>query len=80
MSSNLILRQLRTSYGHLNVNEDTVTDNDLDNWTFPSSIDSNITFTPTSTLPTNFPPAQPQPVHRSSRVHRAVDRFGPHVS
>ena len=66
-SSNLILRrhigQLRTRYGHLNANEDTVTDNDLDNWTFPSSIDSNITFTPTST---NSPPAQPHKVRRSS--------------
>ena len=67
-TSNLILRhhidQLCTRYGHLN--EDTVTDNDLDNWTFPSSIDSNIAFAPTKTLPTNSPPAQTQPVHRSS--------------
>ena len=66
-SSNLILRrhidQLRTRYGHSN--EDTVTHNDLDNWTFPSSIDSN-TFTPTTTLSTNSPPAQSQPVCRSS--------------
>ena len=79
-SSNLILRrhidQLRTRYGHLNA-KDSVTDNDLDNWTFPSSIDSNITFTPTST---NSPPAQPQTVRRSSRVRRAVDRFGPYIS
>ena len=56
--------QLRTCYGHSN--EDTVTDSDLDNWTFPSSIDTNITFTPTSTLSTNYPPAQSQPVCRSS--------------
>ena len=64
--SNLILRrhieQLRTRYGHSN--EDTVTQNDLDNWTFPSSIDSN-TFTPT-TISTNSPPAQCQPVCCSS--------------
>ena len=80
-SSNLILRhhfdQLRTRYGHSN--EDTVTHNDLDNWTFPSSIDSN-TFTPTTTLSTNSPLAQSQPVHCSSRAHRAVDRYGPYVS
>ena len=49
-------------------------------WTFPSFVDSNITFTPTSTLPTNSPPAQPQLVRSSSRVRRAVDRFGPYVS
>ena len=81
MSLNLILRrhidQLRTRYGHSN--EDTVTHNDLDNWTFPSSIDSN-TLTPTTTLSTNSPPAQSQPVCRSSRVRRAVDRYGPYVS
>ena len=64
----------------INVNENTVTDNDSDNWTFPSFVDSNITFTPTNTLPTNSPPAQPQPVCPSSQVYRAVDRFGPHVS
>ena len=58
----------------------TVADNDMDNWTFPSSIDSNIAFTPTSTLPINSPPVQSQPVCRSSRVCRAVDRFGPCVS
>ena len=79
-SLNLILRchidQLRTRYGHSN--EDTVTHNDLDNWTFPSSIDSN-TFTPT-TISTNSPPAQSQPVCCSSRVRRAVDRYGPYVS
>ena len=50
---NLIIRfhidQLHTHYGHIN--------EDLDNWTFPSSIDSNITFTPTSTLSSNSPPA-----------------------
>ena len=50
--------QLRTRYGHLNTNEDTVTDNDLDNWTFLSSVDTNITFTPTNTLSTNSPSAQ----------------------
>ena len=54
MSLNLILRchidQLRTRYGHSN--EDTVTHNNLDNWTFPLSIESN-TFTPITTyLPT----------------------------
>ena len=80
-SSNLILRrhidQLRTRYGHSN--EDTVTHNDLDNWNFPSSIDSN-TFTPITTLSTNSPPAQSQPVRRSSRVRRAVDRYGPYIS
>ena len=84
MSPNLILQchidQLRTHYGHLNANEDTVTDNDLDNWTFPSSIDSNITFNPTSTLPTNSPLAQSQPVHCSSRICRAVERSGPCAS
>ena len=51
-SSNLILQRLidllRTRYGQSNAKDDSVTDNDLDNWTFPSSIDSNITFTPTS--------------------------------
>ena len=81
MSSNLILRchidQLHTRYGHLN--EVTVTDNDLDNWTFPSSIDSN-TFTPKTTLSTNSPPTQSQPVCHSPRVCRAVNRFGPYVS
>ena len=78
MSTNLILQchfdQFTYTLWTFNANEDTVTDNDLDNWTFPSSIDSNsITFIPTRTLPTNSPPAQPQPVRR---VGRAVDRFG----
>ena len=84
MSSILILRccidQICTHYGHLNANEDTVTNNDLDSWTFPSSFDSNITFSSTGTLPTNSPPAQPQPVCCISQVHRAVDRFGPYAS
>ena len=80
-SLNLILRchidQLRIRYGHSN--EDTVTHNNLDNWTFPLSIESN-TFTPTTTLSNNSPPAQSQSVHCSSRVRRAVDRYGPYVS
>ena len=79
MSSNLILRRhidlLRTRYGHSN--GDAVTHNNLDNWTFPSSIDSN-TFTPTTT--TSSPPAQSHPVRHYSRVRRAVDRYGPYIS
>ena len=68
---------LNSYYGHLNANKDTVTDDDLDNWTFPSSIESNVIFTPTSTLPINSPSALSQLVRRSSRVRRAFDRFGP---
>ena len=48
-------------------------------WIIGLFLDSNNTFTPT-TISTNSPPAQSQPVRCSSRVRIAVDRYGPYVS
>jgi transposase InsO family protein len=84
-SSNIVLRrhidQLRTRYCKED-NNTTFTNEDLDKWSFPTSVTNERD--PENIIVPPLQPPTPQPntpiIRRSNRIRRPVEKFGPYVN